>query len=324
MNSTRRTTFLLSVSALVVASLLTASLQATVIVDDSFADGDFDKTGPLDTPWWTSSSSSGKEISPGSLGLVTGSSGRGIHTIFPTQKLSNVGDTLKVTYAFTTPATVGVNRSTAFRVGLFDNLGKTGPATDDPNTTTLNADVGASSSSPNPIFGWGLADSGPGSQPLPGYMFDMDVNLTDASDDLNFREHAQEPAGIVGSGRLMSTTTYFDNISPSGPDEGYTFTPDTAYTGMFQITRINATDFRLTGMLNGISYTNTDTFDSDMFGMLGFHANSNTFGSSNAVGEADNGIDFSNIKIEFLVPEPSTIALLIGALIAMPSLGRRK
>ena len=34
------------------------------------------------------------------------------------------------------------------------------------------------------------------------------------------------------------------------------------------------------------------------FGMLGFWANSDTFGSSNTAGNPDNGITFSNIKVE--------------------------
>jgi hypothetical protein len=45
--------------------------------------------------------------------------------------------------------------------------------------------------------------------------------------------------------------------------------------------------------------------------MLAFHANQNAFGSVNTINTADNGIDFSNIKIEFVpVPEPSSMALL--------------
>lgn len=295
--------------------LLTLPSGAAVIVDDSFADGDRAKTGALDTNWWTSSSSSGDEISVGSLGLVTGSSGRGLHTIFPTQSLANVGDSIKATYTFTTPATIGTNKSTSFRVGLFDSLGQAG----------LDADVSASSGSPNALYGWGIATGGPGTQPLPGYMLDMDVNKNDMTDDLNFREHTQEPATIVGTGRLMGTTTNFANISPSGPDEDYSFDPNTTYNGMFQITRINATDVRLDGALDSITYSVNDTADSFDFSMLGFHVNSNTFGSSNAAGDPDNGIDFSNVTIEFLpVPEPTSAALALGALALMASAGRRR
>lgn len=70
------------------SALLAVPASATVVVNDSFADGDRAKTGALDSNWWTSSSSSGIEehaddgIGAGKLGLVTGSSGRGIHTLF--------------------------------------------------------------------------------------------------------------------------------------------------------------------------------------------------------------------------------------------------
>ena len=107
MNSTRRTTFLLALSALVVASLLTASLQATVIVDDSWADGTRTNDGPLQAAWWSSNSTSGNsiEVYPNELGLISGTSGRGIHGTFAPQNLA-VGDSIKVTYSFTTPASM--------------------------------------------------------------------------------------------------------------------------------------------------------------------------------------------------------------------------
>ncbi|MEM8678964.1 MAG: PEP-CTERM sorting domain-containing protein [Planctomycetota bacterium] len=297
--------------ALAVALSAMTLQAAVVLVDDSFADGDFAKTGPLDTNWWTSSSSSGKEISVGSLGLVTGTSGRGIHTIFPATTLA-VGDSLKASYTFTTPTTIqssNSSQSAAFRVGLFDSLGQAG----------LDADVSASSGSPNDLYGWGLATGGPGTLALPGYMLDMDVypdTMPNPESDLNFREHVSNT--ITGTGRLMATTSNFSNISPSGPDAGYSWAPNTEYTGSFQLTRINATEMELTATLGGDSYTNVDAFDSVDVDMLAFHVNSRTFGDSNSAGDPDNGIDFSNIKIEYFpVPEPSSLMLLLGSLLAL-------
>ena len=40
--------------------------------------------------------------------------------------------------------------------------------------------------------------------------------------------------------------------------------------------------------------------DIDTLGMLAFHVNSKTFGSSKSPGETDNGLDFTNVKLEVL------------------------
>jgi hypothetical protein len=289
---------------LVGALLLTGpAARATVIVNDSFADGGRDNgTDPMDSNWWASSSINGIEVVAGSLGMVTGSSGRGIHTIFPTQTLANVGDKLVATYTFTTPATVGSGGSGGFRVGLFDTLGR----------TELDADITASSGSPNPVYGLFSTPT----DALPGYMMDMDVGT--GSEDINFRQHDIVPTAATPTGRLMGTTTGFTSISPSGPDGAYTLAPNTTYTGSLTVTRSSATEMQLTGTLGSAGHTVTDAFDSDKFGMLAFWSNSNLFGASATPGEANNGIDFSNVRVEFIpVPEPGTARLMVMALTAI-------
>jgi len=292
-------------------------LHAAVVVDDSFTDGGRnDGADPLDTNWWTSSASSGIEVAPGSLGMVTGTAGRGIHAIFPTQTLANIGDSLTATYTFTTPATVGGGSgSGAFRVGLFDTLGRAG----------LNADISASAAAPNAVYGLYSA----GTTGLPGYMMDMDV-LT-GTEDLSFRQldTAINTTAQTPTGRLLGTTVGFTQISPTGPDGSYAFAANTQYTGSITVTRLNATDYTITGTLTTPSGTTThsvtDAFDSDSFGMLAFWANSNIFGSSSTPGAADNGIDFSNVKIEYTsVPEPASLSLLVLASGLVARRSRRK
>jgi hypothetical protein len=237
--------------------------------------------------------------------MVTGTSGRGIHTVFPIQTLANVGDKLVATYTFTTPATVGSGGSGGFRVGLFDTLGR----------AELNADITASSASPNPVYGLFSTPT----DALPGYMLDMDVGT--GSEDINFRQHDIVPTAATPTGRLMGTTTGFTSISPSGPDGAYAFAPNTTYTGSLTITRSSATEVQLTGTLESASHTVTNTFDSAKFGMLAFWANSNLFGASATPGETNNGIDFSNVTVEFIpVPEPGTA--LLGS-VAMMLIGAR-
>ena len=286
-----------------IATLLVPSVYGVVIIDDSFADGDQAKTGALDSDWWTSSSSAGDEISPGVLGLVTGSSGRGIHTTFPAQTLANAGDSLVLTYTFTTPTTVGSGSSSAFRVGVYGTLGR-----------ALNAHISASSGTPNPLYGWSVGNGGAGDAGLPGYMLDYDVN-TGAGADINFREHNTGSA----TGRLMATTSGFSNFT-SGPDAGYTFDPNTSYTGSITLTRDGSGGIDLTGTIGGSTYTVNDPApDTYEFGFLGFHANSNQFGSSNSAGNPDNGLDFTNVTVEFnSIPEPSSMGLLLlGGILGM-------
>jgi hypothetical protein len=287
--------------------------RAALIVNDSFADGGRDNgADPLDSSWWASSSINGIEVAAGSLGMVTGTSGRGIHTVFPTQTLANVGDKLVATYTFTTPATIGSGGAGAFRVGLFDTLGR----------GELNSDITASSGSPNPVYGLFSTPT----DALPGYMLDMDVGT--GSEDINFRQHDIVPTAATPTGRLMGTTSGFTSISPSGPDGAYAFAPNTSYTGSLTITRTSATDIELTGTLGSATHTVTDTFDSANYGMLAFWANSNMFGASATPGEANNGIDFSNVRVDYIpVPEPGTALLGVVAMMllgAQTVAGRRR
>ncbi|HEX2473329.1 MAG TPA: hypothetical protein VHK01_01205, partial [Lacipirellulaceae bacterium] len=97
-------------SCALLAALLVAAptAEAAIIVNDSWTDGGRDNgLDPLDSNWWVSSNPNGIEVTTGTLGMVTGSQGRGIHTVFPTQTLANVGDKLVATYTFRTPQTVG-------------------------------------------------------------------------------------------------------------------------------------------------------------------------------------------------------------------------
>lgn len=269
--------------------LMPVMSPAQVIVDDTWADGGRSNGADLqDTDWWYSTSSSAIEVGVGFLGLVSGTSGRGIHGTFASQPL-NIGDTLTVTFTFTTPATVGTAKTSAFRVGLFDTTGKPG----------LAADINASSGSPNAVY-----------NNLSGYMMDLDVNNSPA-DDISFRQRTN-----ALSGQLMATTADFEALPSGSGGTDYTFAANTNYTGVLSLTRTGTDTLELTGTLfQGATqlstYTATDSSGiTSSFGLLAFHVNSTTFGSSATVNAPDNGIDFTEIKVEYLpVPEPSILAL---------------
>lgn len=278
-----------------VAALITPMLASAQIVNDSWASGTR-TSPPNDAAWWYSTSSSAIEVGPGYLGLVSGSSGRGIHGTFTPQTLG-VGDTLTATFTFRTPATVGDNKSAALRAGFFDTTGHPG----------LAADINASSGSPNAVY-----------NNLYGYMVDWDVNTTTPGADMNIRERSN-----MASGQLLATTGDYTSLGNGGAE--YFFAPNTVYTGVFSVTKTGPDSLDLMGSLyQGSTLLSTfATADASgttsTFGMLGFQVGSGTFGSSGTVGAQDNGIDFSNIKIEFVpAPEPGAATLLgLGSALAM-------
>jgi hypothetical protein len=257
----------------------------TTIVDDSWADGGRNNgPDPQDTDWWTSTSSSAIEVGTNFLGLVTGTSGRGIHGTFPSQALA-IGDTLTATFTFKTPATVTTSGGGGanFRIGLFDTTGHN--------------------------FAQNLVTPTNEYTNLNGYMMDYDVNPTTSSTNISFRQRSA-PA----STSLLNSTSDYTIIASGG--SSYSFAPNTFYTGVFSLTRTGSDSLNLYGALyQGASLLSSTTVSDasgivSTAGALAFHANSNIFGSSGTVGAADNGIDFSNIKIEYTaIPEPSTVVL---------------
>jgi hypothetical protein len=269
---------------IIVSAAPSGGMVTNVIVDDRWPSGTR-TSPPNDASYWSSTSSSGNsiEVYADELGLISGTSGRGIHGVFASQPLA-VNETLTSTYTFTTPATVGMNKSSALRLGLFDTTG---------HLPGLQADLTSSSTSPNAVY-----------NNLSGYMIDFDVGT--GSEDISLRERSN-PA----SGQLLATTD--DYTSLGGGGSAYSFAPNTTYTVEFSVTRQGTNEVWLIGSLyQGTNLLSTHTeFDSSAtateFGMLAIHANSSTFGSTTTAGQGvDNGITFSNIKVEVITPAPAS------------------
>ncbi len=249
-----------------------------VVFADTFADGErADSSDDMDTNWWTTTNSSAIEIEPGALGLVSGGSGRGIRTTFEPQRLMD-GQTLRASFVFTVPETVGVDRDSAFRVGIYNKLRR----------AELEGDLSASSKSPNVAY-----------DGLPGYMIDFDIGMTDAATaNIAIRRHNDD-----AQGRLLGTTKGYTQIGSGG--EPYTFVPGATYTGTMALTRgadgieISGTLSQDGALLSGFSYLDEGSEVND-FGMLAFHVNSKTFGASKDPGTPDNGLTFSDVRVEVL------------------------
>ena len=137
------------------------------VVNDVFAVNGTDPT-ITNASYFASSNSSAIEFNADTIGLVSGSSSRQIHSLFETQSLANAGEFLEATITFTTPATVA-SGGEDLRIGLFDHLERT-------SATELGQNTSYSSSSPNPVY-----------EGLPGFYLELDVESADTATDLDIR-----------------------------------------------------------------------------------------------------------------------------------------
>ena len=231
----------------------------------------------------------------------------------------------------------GPSTNEDFRFGLFDTSGAIDPMTGvpfiDPTTMApidFNGPINANEDTPNPglgfIPGWhGEIDninqvaSAPGVDPMTG------EPTPGVGTDLGIRTHNvnNDTSNGFRSGRLFGTTTGFDFLQ-GGADLVTILVPNTEYIGTLQVAFTDETLLTLdltvgmeavdgtfvdsvtrtasiadiTGMEVGV---NTTTFD-----MFALGTTSGAFGGtdgpvmgSSAVGEANNGIDISNVTITF-------------------------
>jgi len=288
---------------LLALAAIPAVSQAQVIFSDSWLDGGLTNgADPADIGWYTTTSSSALEVGTGFMGLVTGGSGRGAHGVFTPQTL-NVGDTLTMTFTFTTPTTVGSGSSNGIRIGLVSSLGK----------PEMEMNQTLSSGSPNHLF-----------DDLPGYMMSLDVNT--GSENIDFRAHDL----AANLGRFMSTTSEWITVDSGG--DLYSFVADTSYVGVLSLTRSGASEITLSGSISQgatllSSFMAVDgSAASATYDMIGMQVLSGIFGSSSSPDTPDNGIDFTNIMVEYMaVPEPSMLAVILGGLaLTMVFLRKRK
>jgi len=189
-----------------------------------------------------------------------------------------VGQTLQATFTFKTPETIGSDRDSAFRIGFYNKLAR----------SELESDQSASSKKPNKLY-----------DGLPGYMIDFDINLNDAeSANIDIRKHK-----VDTQGRLLGTTKGYKRLDGGG--NVYQFEAKQTYTGTLSIEKLS-NGIQVSGSLsqNGEILTKFSTLDegsdTNNFGMLAFHVNSKTFGSSKKQDTPDNGLDFENVKVEVL------------------------
>ena len=244
---------------------------STVVVADDFVNNG---TAGADSRYFASNSGDAIEFNDNSIGVVSGPSGRHIHSLFPTQSLERVGDILRATLSFTTPETVSIGGDD-IRFGIFDNLGRT-------SDTELGANTSFSSASPNPLYAG-----------LPGYYTEIDVDRFSPQTDLEIGRSTP-----TVTGRLLNTNGGF--ARENGEDIGYAILPNTDYTIYLTIQRTED-GLDVTSTFLGRSFTISDADPlSTQFGMMALNVSSDAMGTSNVPGEPDNGLDITNFNVEFI------------------------
>jgi hypothetical protein len=274
----------LSILSALIGIMFSVTAQAVEVVNDDFATNG---TATTDASYFTSSTEDAIEFNDTSIGVVSGSSGRAIHALFPTQTLANEGDELEVSFTFTTPATVA-GSGDDIKFGLFDNLGRT-------SAMELGQDLSYSTASPNAFF-----------NDLPGHFVEIDVEPADPESDLQIRK-----SNPTDSGRLLGTNTGFTALGSSS-DNGYVISASTTYTVNLTYTRTAANGITITSsffdsaltLIDTVSVTDIAPLSFD-YGMMAIAVSSGAAGSSSTAGEADNGIDLSLIKVDFLSEDPA-------------------
>lgn len=325
----KRFTYLLALGATMAVAVLADVGHAQVIINDDFADGSPLNSGaPLESQWFSTNSpdalaldSSPTGDQPGTLEFATGPSGRGIHTVFGTQQLSNVGDMISASISFTTPQTIGTDEVNGFKIGLFNEA-----------NGSLAQNLTAITASPSPLLG-DIGSSGGTTPGVDGFVATFDVNdLTNfglADDDVRIRQSVPSQ----GSGRLLLTTSGFTTIaSSSAPNDINGFVSNEDYETTLTITRVNATDVLVETELNDNSgnilnstsgFATATSFD---FSVLAVSALSDAFGTSNTVDDSDNGLRLNSAFVEFnsAIPEPGSATVLLSGLASLGLIRRRK
>lgn len=272
----KRTLFILTLAAVV---LFRMDSQATIILDDTFADGTRNNQSlPTDAAWFVStpadwSTTTGAMTLAMPSGAIMGVSYFGAGSSTPVSLAA--GDTLTVTLKFTFNGVAVGNTSSGFRVGLFDFA----DSTLTPKWTT--ADLSGNNVLGNGVQGYALFQN-------------MGTTFNNASPMNLEKRTTTSDSGLLGtSGDYTSLGT-----GPGSTNRFGGFVAGTQYSLQLSVTRSNSTTLIISAtwmnVTNGASLTTTvmDTGAASFnFDGIGFRPS----GSSSSAST----IAFNEVKVEY-------------------------
>jgi hypothetical protein len=258
----------------------------TILVNDTWADGNRTSTGPdgsgIDSQWFSSSGAALTVVpTAGPMRATIGAASLSEETYFASQTLAATGDELKFTWVYT-PSTIAANTSQGFNLAVVNGA------------THVSAD-----------------GSSPISQVYAGYAMYMNMAAPTFGNANAFAlkewNQGATAAALLSASGNWSTLLNGATLGNHGYDSG------TTYTLVMTLTRNASSGLDITttttgGTVNGtgtetVSFTDTtpNTFTYDTFALRQ---------TGSASGAAQ--VDTSLFKVEFLtapVPEPTTLAL---------------
>lgn len=264
----------------------------TVIVNDTWADGNRTSSGPdgggIDTPWFSSVATNLTVPAAGTMRAAVPVGSLSETTYFASQTLANTGDQLMFTWTFT-PTTITQNSSLGFNLAVVNGA------------THLSAD-GAS----------------PASQVYAGYSMYMNMAPTYASSSA-FALREWNLGATAGN--LLSTAanwgangTASANLANGAINGNTGFASGISYTLVMTLTRNASSGLDIVSTMTGGTINGTGTVTSSVTDSTPNTFTYDTFAlrqSGTASGAAQ--VDTSLFKVDFIttsVPEPTTFALV--------------
>ncbi len=197
---------------------------------------------------------------------------------FAPQTLTNVGDSITLSYDVSFTAGTIVSSSDNFRYALYDRQGAAQEA------TNSNLNVNGTSNT----------------QPFRGYWYGVDTNPEAAGAQGTIRERS----GTVANSDPFANATATQIGSPTGV---VTFASGQTYTGTMTLTLSNVNEITLSGSFTGNAGSN-------LFSLVDSSPITTTYsvvGFLNGGGINADQVTFSNVDVTFTaVPEPASLALL--------------
>jgi hypothetical protein len=297
---------LLSMTALSLVAASPKSIAATILLNDTWADGSRTETSlPNESAVYASAAGS-VAMASGSLSYTQSASSQRLATYFtpngaPVQLA--VGDYLKASVQYVPKGALYNTTSRNFRVGLFH----------DPTNAQISAD--------------GFNDGGGAGNPWEdarGYAVFMPLTMgpsNTAPFQINKRTVLSGQTSLMGSGGAYTNGTSGGANVVSVLDKVYTIT--------FEVAKVSASQTDLTLTLldgNTVLSTHTSSDDGSTYGAAAPYDNFDllAFRFSSASGTAD-VLEFRNFQVETgrIVPEPTALVMLGLAVAGLVGLRRR-